>query len=136
MEELAVAPSPEEAHNSAVAFCPFCHISWAKENVWFQNDDFAILDTLDKKGHRERIMVMAKKHSGDIDDKVASYALGTLITIAKKVFWYAERFVVLEATYARWPNHWHRIACSPDEGKDIEQMNNTKWVIQVSVDVL
>ena len=46
--------------------CVLCHMNLDKEKVRYEDKNFIVVDTLDKKGHNERIMIVRKEHGKTI----------------------------------------------------------------------
>ena len=44
------------------ASCPLCRINLTMEQAYYENDKILIVDTYERKGHKNRIMVLTKEH--------------------------------------------------------------------------
>jgi len=103
--------------------CPFCNFNLRKEKFFFKDDSVVILRTKDLKGHKERIMVVVRKHKQNVSKQLKDYAICKLIEIGKKVL-SANNFCVMTDRYSRFRGHWHRVA-SDFNGDDAEQIRIT-----------
>ena len=115
--------------------CSLCRIDPkdARERIHYSDDRITIADTLDKKGHRGRIMVYASDHTQEPSEELRQYAREKLIEISRHVI-DAPRIIVY-GTMASVPNHWHLIASDLD-GDDIPKLRKQFYEEGVQVDCL
>jgi len=102
--------------------CKMCNLDYKKEKVYYEDKDIAVLDTIDNKGHNDRIMVVVKNHSKTPNATTKHKAVSKLIETGKKVF--PKDFALMSDKYSRLPNHWHMLA-SDFDGWDFEQILET-----------
>jgi hypothetical protein len=108
--------------------CPLCKV-WEREpeEVLWENPVYAIVRTRDLKGHRERVMIVAKKHLKANHD--TTNAIKILIEEIPKIFHYTFKAIVLDGTYGSIPDHWHLCVTDIEEGShDHEQVLGTPWI--------
>jgi len=103
--------------------CKMCKLDLKKEKIHFKDKDIVVLDTLDKKGHDDRIMVVVKEHAKNPNATEKHKAVMKLIEIGKNLF-PGKDFALMSDKYSRLPNHWHMIATDFD-GWDFEQILDT-----------
>jgi hypothetical protein len=104
--------------------CNFCNFK--KKEIIYEDDKIWIVNTKDRKGHKERIMVVTKMHAKSPPAEIQEYAIEMLIKTGKEIFNYVPLFCVMSDTHSRFPNHWHRVA-SDFRGDDIEQIIDTDF---------
>jgi hypothetical protein len=46
--------------------CPLCTLDLGKEKKYYEDESFIVLKTKTVKGHRERIMIVCKRHEHTI----------------------------------------------------------------------
>jgi len=113
--------------------CPLCGV-WDREpeNVFYQDEEKAVVRTKYLKGHRERIMIVWKEHVREISEEARNRALKVLEEVGKRVFSYTPKFVIMEGNLARnsmVPDHWHLIASDLDpRAEDFEKILSTPWI--------
>ncbi|HLC51414.1 MAG TPA: hypothetical protein VJH90_03515 [archaeon] len=113
--------------------CKLCTIDHRPEEVVLYRDEkVTIIETKNKKGHKQRIMVVVNKHGKDIPKELEDYAKAKLREIGKKEFSHVPLFCIMQDLYSTIPGHWHVIA-SDFRGEDVEQMILTPFEI-VKVD--
>ena len=112
--------------------CPLCQISNGKnEEIFYSGGGWIICTTKDKKGHRERIMMVWRRHEMSVPagEKVRGMKLlkiwGELLL--------GRDWVYLRDTLSSIKGHYHMVA-SDWEGWDVEQMKRSdiiqsRWVI-------
>lgn len=114
--------------------CPLCNLDKKKDEIIHYIDEkIIIVDTKNKKGHKNRIMVVWREHKKDISKDDEEYAMKKLIEYGKKIFGsYTKYFEIYEDKYSSIMNHWHRIAADIDPNSDdFEQVLNTpRYVIK------
>ncbi|MGB9960408.1 MAG: hypothetical protein ACPLKQ_07840 [Candidatus Bathyarchaeales archaeon] len=111
------------------ANCPLCSLNLKEEKVFYEDDFFIVLRTKKLKGHRERIMIVYKRHQCTISEQEYARALKILSEIGREVFKYTPKFVVLDSTFASINNHWHLVASDLDpKSEDFDQILATKWI--------
>ena len=82
------------------------------------------------KGHRERLMLLHKKHVKSLDEGSIGEAYLLLRNVGSKYFAYANRWAIFEPVYATVPEHWHRVASDLDEkAEDYGQILKTPRMI-------
>jgi hypothetical protein len=109
--------------------CPFCELDLKREKIYYEDRSFIVLRTKDLKGHRERIMIVYKKHEHTIPYKAFERALDILSEIGRKVFSYTPKFVIMDSTFATINDHWHLVVTDLDPGsKDFDQILATRWI--------
>jgi hypothetical protein len=100
-----------------------------REKVYHEDGSFIVLRTENLKGHRERIMIISKRHEHTIPYKAYEHALDILSKIGKKAFSYTPKFVIMDSTFATITDHWHLVATDLiPESKDFSQILATRWV--------
>ena len=100
----------------------------ANERIHYNRRGILILDTKDKKGHKERIMVITKKHGVRHSGEILNEAIIRLISIGKKIF--DTDFALLSDKYSSTKHHWHIVSSDLDEGaKDYQQIMETPLVL-------
>jgi len=113
----------------ALANCPLCDLDLQKEKIFYQDDSFVVLRTKNLKGHRERIMIIYRRHQHTISYKAFERALNILTQIGREVFKYTPKFVVLDTTFATINDHWHLVASDLDpKSEDFDLMLATRWI--------
>jgi len=100
-----------------------------KEKLFFEDDLFLVLRTKKLKGHKERIMIMYKRHEAELPSTVAERALDTLTKIGRELFSYTPKFVIMDSTFASIGDHWHLVATDLDpKSEDFDQILATRWI--------
>jgi hypothetical protein len=111
------------------AKCPLCELDLQKEKIYYEDRSFLVLRTKDLKGHRERIMIVYKRHEHTIPYKALEHALDLVSQISRKVFSYAPKLVIMDSTFATINDHWHLVVSDLDpKSKDFDQILSTKWI--------
>jgi len=109
--------------------CPFCELDLKREKIYYEDRSFIVLRTKDLKGHRERIMIVYKKHEHTIPYKAFERALDILSKIGRKVFSYTPKFVIMDSTFATINDHWHLVVTDLDpKSEDFDQILATRWI--------
>lgn len=115
--------------NLTTTSCPLCSLNLKKEKIYCEDRSFIVLRTKDLKGHKERIMVVYKRHEHTIPYKALERALDLLSDIGRKVFSYTPKFVIMDATFATINDHWHLVGTDLDpKSKDFDQILSTRWI--------
>lgn len=115
--------------SALVANCPLCNLELQKEKIFYQDDSFIVLRTKNLKGHRERIMIIYKRHQHTISYKAYERALNIISQIGREVFKYTPKFVILDSTFATINDHWHLVASDLDpKSEDFHQILATRWI--------
>lgn len=104
--------------------CVLCNAVKEETGV-YEDEVLKILRTKNLKGHRERIMVVAKSHS--YTGWIETYMLKVLEDEGRKVFDYTYKFVILATDYASVPDHPHFIATDLEPADDNMQVLGTRW---------
>jgi len=76
-----------------------------REKIFYQDSSFVVLRTKNLKGHRERIMIIYKRHQHTIPYKAFERALNILTQIGREVFKHTSKFVILDSTFATINDH-------------------------------
>jgi hypothetical protein len=109
--------------------CPLCILDLEKEKKYYEDKSFIVLKTKTGKGHRERIMIVCKRHEHTIPQNMYEHALDTLTKIGRQVFAYTPKFVIMDTTFATINDHWHLVATDLDpKSQDFDQILSTKWI--------
>jgi len=105
--------------------CKLCEIlEKEKDKFIFEDENVVILPTKNMKGHKQRIMLVAKKHN-KYTTKEKEY-LNFFIDFCRNYFKEEPTFALVDSTYASIPGHWHRIACDwYGTEKEIKQLHYT-----------
>jgi len=113
--------------------CPLCGV-WDRESegVLWQNKYFALVRTKNLKGHKERIMLVSKKHT-----KVNHDMRGVLqasLPFIMKAFDYTYKVIVLDGKFGSIPDHWHLCITDIEEGSDDhQQILGTPWLFTIPI---
>lgn len=114
--------------------CPLCSLKIRDEIIYGEYGPFLVIRTKTMKGHKERIMIVYKEHTHSISQEEYEEALEFLITVGKKVFNYAPKFVIMDSTFATINEHWHLVASDLDpKSEDFDQILGTKWIKVIDV---
>jgi len=109
--------------------CPLCELDLKNEKIYYEDESFIVLRTKTLKGHRERVMIVYKKHEHTIPYKAYEHALHILSNIGRKVFSYTPKFVIMDTTFATINDHWHLVATDLDpKSEDFDQVLATRWI--------
>jgi hypothetical protein len=109
--------------------CPLCALNLKKESVYYDDESFIVLRTKNLKGHRERIMIVYKRHEHTIPYKAYERALDILSRIGSNVFRYTPKFVIMDTTFATINDHWHLVVSDLDpKSEDFGQILATRWI--------
>ncbi|MFQ6075888.1 MAG: hypothetical protein ACE5Z5_07120 [Candidatus Bathyarchaeia archaeon] len=106
--------------------CPLCGLDVSGESVHHVSEGFLIVDTKDRKGHKNRIMVITREHGVEHPKRVLDQAILTLIRVGRELF--DSDFCLLSDKFSSIKNHWHIVA-SDFDGGDYEQMMSTPFVL-------
>ena len=100
-----------------------------KEKKYYSDGSFVVLKTKTEKGHKERIMIIFRRHEHTVPQKAYEHALDLLTKIGREVFSYTPKFVIMDTTFATINDHWHLVATDLDpESKDFKQILATRWI--------
>jgi len=109
--------------------CPLCNLDLEKEKKYYEDRSFIILRTKTWKGHRERIMIVFRRHEHTVPQKAYEHALDMLTKIGRQVFSYTPKFVIMDTTFATINDHWHLVATDLDpKSEDFNQILSTRWI--------
>jgi hypothetical protein len=109
--------------------CPLCELNLKEEKVYFEDDSFIVLRTKKLKGHKERIMIIYKRHEHELPYKAVKHALDKLTKIGRQLFSYTPKFVIMDSTFATINDHWHLVASDLDpKSEDFDQILATRWI--------
>ncbi len=109
--------------------CPLCELKLNEEKVYFEDGSFIVLATKKLKGHKERIMIVYKRHEHELPYRAVEHALDVLTEIGRNLFSYTPKFVIMDSTFATINDHWHLVATDLDpKSKDFEQILATRWL--------
>jgi hypothetical protein len=85
---------------------------------------FAIIQTKNKKGHSQRIMVMTRWHEREVEqvekDIAMAFLFRYIISHRRDDDW-----TIMEPTHASIPAHWHLVGSTIDEGEDQKLIADT-----------
>ena len=65
--------------------CPLCNLDLAKEKKYFEDRSFIVLRTKTPKGHKERIMIIFRRHEHTVPQKAYEQALDILTKIGRSL---------------------------------------------------
>jgi hypothetical protein len=100
-----------------------------QEKKYYEDRSFIVLRTKTEKGHRERIMIVLKRHEHTVPQRVYEHALDVLTRVGKEVFSYTPKFVIMDTTFATINDHWHLVATDLDpKSQDFSQILATRWI--------
>ena len=117
--------------------CPLCELDLKNEKIYYEDESFIVLRTKTLKGHRERVMIVYKKHEHTIPYKAYERALDILSKIGRKVFSYTPKFVIMDTTFATINDHWHLVVSDLDpKSEDFDQILATRWIKVIDNTVL
>jgi hypothetical protein len=109
--------------------CPLCELNLKEEKVYFEDDTFLVLRTKKLKGHKERVMIVYKRHEHELPNKAVERALDILTKIGRRLFSYTPKFVIMNSTFATIKDHWHLVASDLDpKSEDFDQILATRWI--------
>ena len=109
--------------------CPLCNLDLEREKKYYEDRSFIVLRTKTEKGHRERIMIIFKRHEHTLSQRAYEHALDILTNIGKEVFGYTPKFVIMDTTFATINDHWHLVATDLDpKSEDFNQILATRWI--------
>jgi hypothetical protein len=115
--------------------CPLCNLDSGEEHIRYVGEGFIVVDTLRKKGHKERIMLLTKKHGVKHPKQLLEEAIEALIEVGMRVF--EGDFCLLSDRFSSTRYHWHIVASDLDpDTEDYQQMMETPFVlVQRQVDL-
>jgi hypothetical protein len=109
--------------------CPLCNLDLQKEKKYYEDRSFIVLRTKTGKGHKERIMIVLRRHEHTVPQRVFEHALDVLTKIGREVFSYTPKFVIMDTTFATINDHWHLVATDLDpKSEDFNQILGTRWI--------
>jgi hypothetical protein len=109
--------------------CPLCNLDLEKEKKYYQDRSFIVLRTKTEKGHRERIMIIFKRHEHTLPQRAYEHSLDILTNIGKEVFSYTPKFVIMDTTFTTINDHWHLVATDLNpKSEDFNQILATRWI--------
>ena len=109
--------------------CPLCELNLKDEKVYFEDDSFIVLKTKKLKGHKERVMIVYKRHEHTLPYRAVERALDILAKMGRKLFRYTPKFVIMDSTFATINDHWHLVATDLDpKSEDFDQILSTRWI--------
>ena len=109
--------------------CPLCNLDLEKEKKFYEDKSFIVIRTKTEKGHRERIMIVYKRHEHTLPQRAYEHALDILTNIGKEVFNYTPKFVIMDSTFATINDHWHLVATDLNpKSEDFNQILGTRWI--------
>ena len=115
-------------YRSQAADCPLCRIP--EKEVLADFDRWRLVRAKNLKGHRERLMLVSKRHSKQLDEGSIGEAYLLLNSIGQRFFGYADKWAIFESDFATIPDHWHRIASDLDvNAQDFQQILKTSRTI-------
>ena len=119
--------------------CPLCEI-WHKEpeNLLYEDPHFVIMRTKNLKGHRERVMLLLKRHVDNLRGLPYDFAWvldrPEIVYRLKEIFSYTYKIIVMDGKYGSIPEHWH--LCITDlepDSTDHRQILGTPWIKVINV---
>jgi hypothetical protein len=114
--------------HTKMAACRLCKIPLKEVLVDF--DRWSLVRAKNLKGHRERLMLVSKRHSKQLDEGSIGEAYLLLNSIGQRFFGYADQWAIFESDFATIPDHWHRIASDLDaNADDFQQILKTSRTI-------
>jgi len=100
----------------------------ANEHIYYNSNGIMIMDTRNKKGHRERIMVLTRKHGIQLSEELLEEAIQQVITVGREVF--KSDFILLSDRFSSTQYHWHIVASDIDpNAEDHQQIMETPFII-------
>jgi hypothetical protein len=109
--------------------CPLCELNLKEEKVYFEDDTFILLRTKKLKGHKERVMIVNKRHEHELPYRAVERALDILTKMGRTLFRYTPKFVIMDTTFATINDHWHLVATDLyPKSEDFEQILATRWI--------
>jgi hypothetical protein len=109
--------------------CPLCELNLKEEKVYLEDETFLVLRTKKLKGHRERVMIVHKRHEHEPSYKAVERALDILTKMGRRLFSYTPKFVIMDSTFATINDHWHLVASDLDpKSEDFDQILATRWI--------
>lgn len=109
--------------------CPLCELDLKDEKVYFEDDSFIVLRTKKLKGHKERVMIVYKRHEHALPYRAVERALDILAKMGRNLFCYTPKFVIMDTTFATINDHWHLVATDLDpKSEDFDQILATRWI--------
>jgi hypothetical protein len=109
--------------------CPLCNLDLQKEKKYYEDGSFIVLKTKTGKGHKERIMIVLRRHEHSVPQKTYEQALDILVRIGREIFSYTPKFVIMDTTFATINDHWHLVATDLDpKSDDFKQILATRWI--------
>ena len=110
------------------ASCLLCNLDLTKERVHYNNGAILIVDTKAKKGHKERIMLLTRKHGVQHDKENLNKAVEKLISVSRQIF--NEDFALLTDRFSSTNYHWHIVVSDIDpKADDYQQIMKTPYVL-------
>lgn len=129
--------SNEEQENSKVnapetivapQVCSLCNIP--EQEVLVEYQRWKLVRTKTMKGHKERLMLLHKKHVRTLDEGSIGEAYLLMMKAGSKFFSYTNKWAIFEPVYATVPDHWHRVASDLDKkAQDYGQILKTPRMI-------
>lgn len=111
--------------------CPLCKIKLEDEHVYYADSDFLILDTREKKGHKARIMAVARRHGVQHREESLNRAIKQLVIVGKELF--SADFILLSDKFSSVMCHWHIVASDLDaDAADYRQIIETPFILIAS----
>lgn len=109
--------------------CPLCNLNLEKEKKYYEDRSFIVLRTKTEKGHRERIMIVFRRHEHTVPLRAYEHALDVLTKIGRRVLSYTPEFMIMDTTFATVNDHWHLVATDLDpQSEDFNQILATRWI--------
>ncbi|MBW2671977.1 MAG: glycosyltransferase family 2 protein [Deltaproteobacteria bacterium] len=88
--------------------CPFCTIP-TREHLLYNDSLVYLVRTKDMKGHKHRVTVATHRHASEPNFHELTRAYAVLYHYMSKLG--LREWCIVDRTYARWPDHWHLVAC-------------------------
>ena len=108
--------------------CPLCNLELENEHIRHKGEGFIVVDTLKKKGHKERIMLVIQKHGVNHPKPLLDKAIDALMEVGTQIF--QNNFCLLSDKFSSTSYHWHIVASDLDlNSDDHKQMLETPFVL-------
>lgn len=108
--------------------CPLCNMKLSDEHIYYNSGEILIVDTKQKKGHRERIMLLTEEHGVQHPKELLAKAIQQLVSIGREVF--DSDFALLSDKFSTVKNHWHIIRSDLDpNADDYQQIMDTPLIL-------
>jgi len=117
--------------------CTLCLV-WEREpeNVLYEDEKWAVVRTLNLKGHRERVQIVLKEHRANVTAKEEEESIRILNQVCREVFSYTYKAIILKGTFGTIPEHFHLVATDLEPGcEDFYQILGTPWLRAIQINL-